>query len=168
MKVVFLDYDGVVNTLWWGKKEGKYRFRFGTPSDGKVNNEQAVQWVSEFCALNGYSIVVSSTWRYSDNYADCLRNAGLRPEVKIVGRTPALPEMERGDEIGRYLEEHPEVTEYLIFDDDGDMGSHQKHLVKCNTYRGFGYDEFRQAEAIRRKLYEHPETRGRGLKRKNE
>lgn len=70
MNVVFLDYDGVVNTPMWNA-DGT-RCSFGFPQDNKVNNFQCVQWVSEFCQKFNYSIVVSSTWRLDDNYKECL------------------------------------------------------------------------------------------------
>ena len=74
MNVVFLDYDGVVNTPLWDS-EGKY-CTYGFPEDNKVNNFQCVQWVSEFCQKFRYSIVVTSTWRFESNYKECLINGG--------------------------------------------------------------------------------------------
>lgn len=149
-QVVFLDYDGVVNTYRWEHEvligcRGRWKCRCGLPSDGRVNNTQAVLWVSEFCRQCHYSIVVSSTWRLDDHYADYLRNAWLDPEVKIIGRTPRLEGKTRGDEISQYLKEHPEVSRYLIFDDDVDMGPHMDRLVKCDSTIGFGLREFKYA-----------------------
>ena len=64
MNVVFLDFDGVVNTPWWSRDEsGDLKCKYNFPFDGKVNNWQAVQWVSEFCEKYNYDIVISSTWR---------------------------------------------------------------------------------------------------------
>lgn len=54
MNVLFLDYDGVVNTPMWDD-DGK-RCTFNFPSDNKVNNFQCVQWVSEFCQRYDYKI----------------------------------------------------------------------------------------------------------------
>ena len=101
MRVVFLDYDGVVNTPMWDEEGLRCRFNF--PKDNKVNNFQSCQWVSEFCKRYNYSIVVTSTWRFDDNYAECLRNGGLRDDVKILGAVPNLWYLERGDEIKAYL-----------------------------------------------------------------
>ena len=144
-KVVFLDYDGVVNTPMW-EKDGK-RCRQGMPYDGAVNNFQAVQWVSEFCQKYGYDIVVTSTWRMDENYAECLMRAGLRPGIHILGRTPIIHADydSRSKEIKAWLKQHPEVTEYLIFDDEGVPGFEDK-LVKCDTYTGFGMREYLEAE----------------------
>lgn len=149
MNVVFLDYDGVVNTpQWTRRKDGKWICSYGFPSDNAVNDVQAVQWVSEFCERYNYSIIVTSTWRSSSNYKECLRNAGLRESIKIIGKTPHLFGKSRGDEIGQWLAEHPEVDSYLIFDDDSDMGEHIVHLVKCTSSAGFREEEFREAEKL--------------------
>ena len=60
-RVLFLDYDGVVNTPMWNEKGTICRYNM--PKDGKVNNFQAVQWISEFCQKFHFQIVVTSTWR---------------------------------------------------------------------------------------------------------
>ena len=156
MNVVFLDYDGVVNTPMWDE-EGKH-CRFNFPEDNKVNNFQSVQWVSEFCEQYGYGIVVSSTWRFDDNYIECLVNGGLRSGIEIVGKTPIIKDGTRGDEIEAYLMGHPEVEFFLIFDDENDVELYDDHLVLCDTDRGFGLAEYYEAgsmhdEMRRKKLY---------------
>lgn len=148
--VVFLDYDGVVNTPMWSAN-GK-RCSFGFPSDNKVNNFQCVQWVSEFCQKFGYSIVVTSTWRFDNNYKECLINGGLRDGIKILGRTPNINNANRGAEIQQYLTDHPEIESFLIFDDETDMGELIDHLVKCNPYVGFGLAELEKAEKLHKKF----------------
>lgn len=146
MNVVFLDYDGVVNTPMWDGEGRRCRYYF--PEDNKVNNFQCVQWVSEFCEKLGYDIVVTSTWRFEKNYIDCLKNGGLRKCVKVLGKTPTILDGSRGEEIKAYLKEHPEVDQFLIFDDDNDMGELEEHLVLCDSNCGFGIREFYEAEAL--------------------
>lgn len=153
MNVVFLDYDGVVNTPMWDA-EGK-RCRFNFPEDNKVNNFQSVQWVSEFCEKLGYSIVVTSTWRIDPNYEACLKNGGLREGIEIVGKTPSLRSEPRGEEIKAYLTSHPEIESFLIFDDEDDMGELRDHLVLCDTNRGFGLPDYYAAV----RLHEHFQNR---------
>ena len=148
MNVVFLDYDGVVNTPMWeyDPAKKKWKCRYGQPWDGKVNNTQAVQWVSEFCENHHYAIVVTSTWRIDDDkWRHYLEWAGLRNTVEIIGRTPVLSDKKRGDEISAYLAEHPEITGYLIFDDETDMGEHITRLVRCDPGHGFGLPEYNMA-----------------------
>lgn len=150
MNIVFLDYDGVVNTPMWNEDGTQCRYNF--PSDHAVNNFQAVQWVSEFCQKYDYSIVVTSTWRMDDNYDICLFNGGLRPGICLRGRTKVLHGT-RGEEIELYLKEHPEVTGYLIFDDEADLTEAQKdRLVKTNGDVGFAEYDFKHAVRLHKKF----------------
>lgn len=137
MNVVFLDYDGVVNTAMW-TPDGKHCL-FNYPHDGSVNNFQAVQWLSEFCQNCEYSIVVSSTWRTAENYQECLINGGLRDGINILGRTPFLSGSNRGAEIKKWIDEHPGVENYVILDDDvfNDFYIlHGEHVVQCDVCVG--------------------------------
>ncbi len=147
MNVVFLDYDGVVNTPIWSRRSGQWVCRYNFPDDNRVNNLQAVQWVSEFCEKYGYSIVVTSTWRSDGNYKECLINGGLREGIKILGRTPLSRGWARGEEISRWLSRHPEVESYLVFDDDP-IPEHKDCQVLCRSSAGFREEEFYKAEAI--------------------
>lgn len=148
MNVVFLDIDGVVNIPFWEKtSSGQYHCTFNSPGDATVNSFQACQWVSEFCEKYGYAIVVSSTWRlYVEDLAPCLYASGIREAVEIIGETPVIYDVERGIEISKWLSEHPEVENYLIFDDDGDMPGHMDKWVKCDGSVGFTINEYYEAE----------------------
>lgn len=150
-RVIFLDYDGVVNTPMWNDKGTKCSYNF--PSDGKVNNFQAVQWISECCQKFHYDIVVTSTWRRNANYKDCLINGGLRPGIEILGRTEDLWNYNfstcRGDEIAQYLTEHPEINYYMIVDDDDDMLPEQMdHFIQTDGSVGFSRADFKHFEKI--------------------
>ena len=150
-RVIFLDYDGVVNTPMWNDKGTKCTYSF--PKEGKVNNFQAVQWISECCQKFHYDIVVTSTWRCSPNYKDCLINGGLRPGIEILGRTEDLwhPDHDscRGDEIAKYLSDHPEINYYMIIDDEDDMLPEQKdHFIQTNGDVGFNIADFQRFEEI--------------------
>jgi len=146
MNVIFLDFDGVVNTPMWN--EDGTRCRYGMPYDNKVNNFQAVQWVSEFCQKYNYSIVVTSTWRMDKNWKECLINGGLRDGIDILGKTKVL-HARRGDEVNLYLSEHPEVTNYLIFDDEDDFDNKQKdRLIKTRDDVGFSENDFNCAVTL--------------------
>lgn len=150
MNILFLDYDGVVNTPMWDEK--KHKVRYNLPEDGKVNNFQAVQWISCFCKKNNFSIVVSSSWRDEDNYEKCLRNGGLWTDIKIVGVTPFLSSGNRQKEIEQWLSEHPEVENYLIVDDLHYEGFDSKHFIKCDSHIGFTYRKYLKANKLYQKL----------------
>ena len=142
INVLFLDYDGVVNVPMWNDEGTKCEY--GYPKQGRVNNFQACQWVSEFCQKFNYKIVVISTWRKRDNYKECLYNGGLRKNVEIIGKTPVLPHPQtRTDEILAGLNDHVEVEIYAILDDEVIVGLENKQVRCLNSY-GFGEDEFHQ------------------------
>lgn len=152
MNIVFLDFDEVVNTAMWeyDKELKRLVCRYNYPDDGKVNNYQAVQWVSEFCLKFDYKIVISSSWR-NNGLEKCrkyLVNGGLRQGVEVIDVTPRLYEKPRGDEITAWLNKHPDVTGYLIFDDETNMTTHMDRLVECRRGCGFNYDEYLQAVTL--------------------
>lgn len=139
--------DGVVNTPMWNE-EGTI-CSYGFSKQGKVNNFQAVQWLSEACQKFGYDIVVTSTWRFSDNYKECLINGGLRKGIEVLDRTPYIKDVPRGAEIKTYLEEHPEILYYVIVDDEADMLSEQiSHFIMTDGDVGFTFKDFRRFEEI--------------------
>ena len=137
-RVLFLDYDGVVNISMWNERGTKRSF--GYPEDGKVNHFQAVQWVSEFCERCHYDIVVTSTWRKYGNYKECLISGGLRKGIEILGKTEDLSAVggKRGDEIKLYLDTHPEIKYYIIADDiDEVLPEQREHFVQTQIEYGF-------------------------------
>ena len=152
MNILFLDYDGVVNTPMWNE-EGTH-FRFGFPEDERVNNFQNLQWVSEFCEKYNFSIVVTSTWRFiTPWYKECLYNGGLRKDIKIVGCTDIDNTGDRELEIAGYLALHEEIEKYLIFDDYENFKYLRDHVVLCDTDLGFNILKFDEAEELYEKLY---------------
>ena len=114
-----MDYDGVVNTKMWNERGTKAYYNL--PQDGKVNNFQAVQWLSEFCQKYHFDIVVTSSWREEDNYKECLFHGGLREGIQILGCTEPGEDKMRGDQVQDYLRKHPEIEYYIILDDDDDF-----------------------------------------------
>lgn len=155
MKVIFLDYDGVVNTPIWNE-DGKCGFNF--PNNGKVNNFQAIMWLNELCKKTNAKIVVSSTWRYcceEITYQDCLYKAGLNKNIEILGCTDWFGNCSRTDEINSYLEKHKEITDYVILDDENVLNS---RFVKCNANYGFGLEEFQKALVILGDCNENKQT----------
>ena len=151
MKALFLDYDGVVNIPIWDAKGAVCTFAF--PKENTVNHYQAVQWISELCQKFNYKIVVTSSWRRSENYAECLKNGGLRADVEIVGKTDILDDVDyrikRGSEIEAYLKDHPEIEYYLIIDDeDIALPAQKNHFIHTNGCYGFMLPDFDKAKQI--------------------
>lgn len=165
-KIIFLDIDGVVNTLQLdtesfnnGMKphDGFYYDLCGNESR-RVSNRQAVMWLNKLCKDTGAKIVISSTWRMCEKNVtteECLRNTGLLPEIEVIGKTPVISGCCRGDEISWWLGsnfgENMNNVSFVILDDDTDMGDYMEHLVQCNTYHGFGFPEYQKALEILKK-----------------
>ena len=144
--IIFLDFDGVVNTIYYRyyKRFKKYQMRYATSADKIVNNRQAIQWLNELYNKYKYDIVITSTWRLHSNCIQILYNSGLNKKIKIIGYTPYLEEKIRGEEIKKWIEDNNYVNfnNFIILDDDTDMGDLDNHLIKCDPYLGFTIYEF--------------------------
>jgi len=148
MKIIFLDIDGVLNTI---------RSYYATGSQ-ETWDAIACKYLQVLLKYNNdLRIVVSSTWRYSN---DCLgifkyngfdtsmfhkhwRTPIMSPEEKLGLEAKSFKEKAvRGIEIQRWLsdERHSDVTHYCIIDDDDDMLPEQeKHFVQVPAYDGILY-----------------------------
>jgi hypothetical protein len=107
MKVVFLDFDGVLNSSRW--------FAKGTPFTHPEDHldPEAVQLLNELEA----DVVVSSAWRYGYRriqLSEFLRNRGFTG--KVIDTTPRLPGRERFEEIDAWLK-GKDVTSFVVLDD---------------------------------------------------
>lgn len=99
MRIIFLDVDGVLN-----KGSG-------------IMQDRADNFVRFFQSSgNDWKIVVSSTWRKSEQDMARLRAAIAPIAGKIVGMTPLIDDYSRFLEIQAYLQEHP-ADDHIIIDD---------------------------------------------------
>ena len=153
MKALFLDVDGVLNSeKFWEEQTQSFRYTAAL-NEGKTDDEisvianfdpDAVAWVNYIVAMTNAEIVISSTWRSDYNIPFKMRYAGLlRP---IYGITPFSKDRHRGTEIKKWLDDHPEVTNYVILDDDNDMLEEQmNNLVQTHWLTGLTIDNVKQA-----------------------
>jgi len=135
--VLFLDVDGVLNKV--GTRERSPHGTYGI-------EQGMVKLLRDIVAATDCKICVSSTWRKYDNLMKHLCDElGGNLETRIIGKTPVLDrQMDsgiwvgkvRGDEIQAWLDEHPEVTRFVILDDDGDMAHLMPHLVLTHGCEG--------------------------------
>lgn len=128
MKVIFLDFDGVINN--WNHFEGV-----------DINNVLPLLKIIE---LTGAKIVATTSNKYyfqvygnkiEDSkyfsYMDALNEMG----IDILDITPYV-DGNREAEIIKYLELHPEIEEFLILDDDSVMKKLMNHQVFLDLYNG--------------------------------
>lgn len=131
---LFLDVDGVLNSnRYLSQTPGAYDKK----DQAMAFDPEAVARLEQVLVRTGAVIVVSSTWRMFhtlEEILDFLHRRGA-PSAKIVGQTPCLTGY-RGAEIHAYLREHPEVSQFAIVDDDGDMEPYHHKLVKTSWEEG--------------------------------
>lgn len=148
MKVIFLDIDGVLNH----QKHYEWLMTTNEPTPMQRTypytefNPKSCQLLNEIIKETDAKIVVSSSWRLDGevrlNYL--FKFFGL---PRVYSTTPCL-NTARGIEIGAWLAAHPEVTNYVIFDDDEDMNAEQKpFFIKTNPYED-GLNEACKDKAI--------------------
>lgn len=127
MKVIFLDIDGVLNVCY--PEHDEY---------GRIFHPNFVDNLKRVIDETGAKIVISSTWRYGglQRMKDLWEKRNLPGEVIDItpdcndlfneGSFVFLDQIERGHEVEYWLNEHPEVERYVIFDDDNDFLPHQR------------------------------------------
>ena len=158
-KIILLDIDGVLNS----EINQDYNFSKGRwSSRNLVLDSDAIRCLKEIVDKTGAEIILSSTWRYPDeddsfvSKENFIRQLGLSG-MTLSGETPQLPEYDRAAEILAYLNEHPEVTHFVIIDDDIDLMKHEelrKHLLHTNYRIGLVKSEIDEAINILDKVRE--------------
>ena len=142
-QICFLDIDGVLNT----------DDEFGTT----LNQEACNNLISLLKRIPTLRIVISSAWRSRGlNFVRSnLSRMGIS-RAKVIGATPmSFTNRIRGLEIQEYLDTHPEITNFVIFDDDQDMGDLSNHLVRTNPKVALTKQDIAQATKILSKEYEN-------------
>lgn len=155
MKVLFLDIDGVMNSVQLAVMH--HRRNKDVPSLGGWDP------YNEFCPISinnlvellekvpDLKIVVSSTWRMGCDTVQKLQDIfNPIPELhgqkiiqeRIIDRTPVFRSGPRGNEIKHWLDNHPEVEKYAILDDDSDMLEEQRpNFFNTNGLHGFMWED---------------------------
>lgn len=148
MKVIFTDVDGVLN-------------EDTTPTRTKSRvvfiDEEKLLRLKRIVDATGAKIVLSSTWRYGRNTPGLngdfleLQEAFHKVGLEFYSFTPVdAIGIRREMEIRAWLGMHPEVTRYIILDDelfDFEERSLLPRLIKTEYWNG-GLTEARTQEAI--------------------
>lgn len=161
-RALFLDIDGVLNscrtvTLHEGvialSTHCKKKMLLGdTSPDIGLFDSVAVDFIFNFCRKYSYSIVMSTSWRYSlslSDFHELFRNHYNVHDVAdiIIGATPKWDDSIkcRGDEISAWLQDNPEFTNYIILDDNSDFLDEQKPFFVQTCIRdGLTFDNMNQ------------------------
>lgn len=122
MKVIFLDIDGVLNSDEYFDKIKDMNIK-GIENDVDVNK---IVLLKKSIDETGAKVVLTSSWRYkrkAQELKQLLLNYGI-----LVDCTPYIYN-ERGIEIKKYLEEHRDVQDFVIIDDEM-FDSYDENLIK--------------------------------------
>jgi len=129
MKVLFLDFDGVLNP-------------YGYKTEGATFSKMACKNLNLLLKkVPELKIVVSSSWRIHGLHAvrDILKSNGIDPKrvIDITGDEKGI----RGNQIKAWLDRHKNVNNFVILDDNSDMGELTPRLVKTNGFIGLTQNE---------------------------
>jgi hypothetical protein len=137
MKIIFLDIDGVLNNSLGGAP--------GTGAKPKLNKSSidAINMIIE--QVPDVRFVLSSRWRVDYGYAETVRylkESGINGV--FIGQTPNFdnPSTEklkprRRYEIQKYLDDHGITVQFVIIDDNSDLGRLVSRQIKTRWSSGF-------------------------------
>jgi len=155
MKVIFLDFDGVLNSAASFLVEDKIRKKHKRKKMCKVQETLCHVCTSNFQYLldkvPDAKIVISSTWReiYElDWLKDKLAEYGI-DSSRVIDITPSSFSGPRGREIFMWLEEHKEVDKFVILDDHHiGYGYTEENIVKTTWLAGLNLHHVSSAMKI--------------------
>lgn len=144
MRILFLDFDGVLNSWKWMQEDSARAEEEGRGIYGL--DPSAVARVNKIIAATGAVVVVSSSWRYGrsiEQLKDILEERGFQGIVfdktmdwsKDEARGLYVAQ-ERGDEIVSWLHGRPEIESYVVLNDGSDFTAIQDRHIRTSMAKG--------------------------------
>lgn len=171
MKVLFLDFDGVLNSQPFLKEAAKARREARNQIEEQelflhmpeerwesMIDPAAVERLNAVIDRTGCKVVVSSSWRLLNTpvqLTSYLRNRGYR--YKVLDRTPNSRKYGevRGHEIQKWIDDwnashhvREHVTAFAILDDDSDMAHLMDRLVHTSFTAGLQDEHVEQLVSL--------------------
>lgn len=155
MNVIFLDIDGVLNTVRFQKIQIKNHEC--SSYDAQFNFDPiCMKNLKTLVEMFDCKIVISSTWRVHENsqadryWTELMLNLKMYGlDTCVIGVTPpSISDEQRGDEIQKWLDSNSSVDNFVILDDDSDMAHLIDKLAQCSFENGFTKDVLEKAIAI--------------------
>jgi len=140
VKVIFLDFDGVLNSwAWWDRqpKHTRDQHRF-------LLDPAAVGLLNQLVMRTDAHVVISSSWRLNKEMRPASTLCVCGFTGVILGQTPYLAGP-RGHEISAWLEEHSSVETFVILDDDSDMVHLAERHIKTSQQVGLTQEDVDRA-----------------------
>ena len=144
MKILFLDFDGVLNSE---------RYLRNSQSFGPQLEEAKMGLLKKIINATNAKIVLSTSWReHWDKSSDQCDSTGKeincifnRFGLEIFDKTPFLS-LNREREIERWLNENPNASNFVLLDDRFlDSEILRGHLVKTSNYIGLNEKAVKEA-----------------------
>jgi hypothetical protein len=117
MKILFIDFDGVLNNKASWFKAGQIE-KYDDPSDYLV--EDLVTKLNPIVEQSGCNIVISSSWRNDHPLSEIkkfLTKKGFLYAAKIIDVTKNISPRNRENEVHEWLTRHANVKKFAIIDD---------------------------------------------------
>lgn len=179
MNVIFLDFDGVIDTV----HDSTYE-----------DVEKRIKLLSDICREYDCKVVIEAslkeaideeTMKTQSTWVEYIFALFKKYGIECIGRTPTVMRKHsnnsyipiwKEDEIRLYLYRHPEIEHYCVIDDDdlgpnnSDLDKVRGHLLKTNYYSNDPKEEGlleSHKEEIGEILKKDNEVRKLVLKRKN-
>lgn len=174
MKVIFLDFDGVVNNISYDKymdidilvKKGENKY---FPSTWSINNLEPFKNLLLWCQKENIKIVISSSWRIlfdsyryiEEMFCNIFKEYSYQKRKNkyndlVIGRTKNFGD--RGLEILQWLNDNSElnIENYVVIDDEVDYDVKEyidkKHYVQTDNKIGLtNYDVYMIKNKLTRK-----------------
>lgn len=151
MNIIFLDVDGVLNSISHLKEvyylTGIPHSNYEYPFDEKCLNNL------KLLVDDNTKIVITSKWRKDIEGINKLMEELKKYDLDkyVVGFTPILY-THRGQEIKSFIENTDiEIAHFVILDDNSDMDDLIPYLVKTNIQIGLTYENVLEAKEILKK-----------------
>lgn len=136
-KILFLDFDGVLNTEHY-QCLLQYQGKPWQDEHGAFFDPNAVKQLKRIIDATDADIVVESSWKYLGLEAMQEMWAVRNLPGRVIDITPSSVGDDKGVEIASWLSEHAtQDTHYVIIDDEYViLDSQSSHFVLTNPYEG--------------------------------
>ena len=136
MNIIFLDVDGVLNSIDHAKKVYEETLRAHSGYEYPFDPE-CLERLQRLVEKTDARIVITSTWRKTEEGKRVLQNILEQYDLanRVIGYTPILNK-KRGEEIKSFLETLNVEASYIILDDDDDMEELTPYLILTSMKTG--------------------------------
>ena len=144
-RILFLDIDGVLNSKIF------YKYIYKPEDGGSRFDSYCVVLVKRLVEEFSLKIVISSTWRNGvvNKLMKELTEHRLIDYLHEDWHTPVLRSASRGEEIKLWLDNHPEVHNYIILDDNENILDDQlSRFIKTSTNSGMVQERYHEARNL--------------------